>query len=389
MTATDVVIIGAGPYGLSAAAHLLAIKGLAVRVQGEPMSFWEQHMPIGMLLRSPYVASHLSDPEHSLTLDRFQAECGNHLHQPVPLDRFIEYGRWFQRKVAPDVDTRTVVRIEKDSPGLRLTLNDGEIVKTRRAVVATGIGSFAHYPAPLEGLPPALISHASEHRELSCFRDKQVLVIGGGQSALESTALLHECGAEVEVLVREHMIHWIGQWKWMRARPISWLLYAPSEVGPPGVSQLTARPNLYRRMPRAWQDRLAVRSVRPAGARWLKPRLNEVRIQTGCSVASAVPMNGRLRVTLGDGSQRHVDHVLLGTGYRIDLQRCPFLPAELLASIRRIGGYPQLNQGFECSVPGLHFVGAPAAWSFGPLMRFVAGAEFAARALARRILARH
>src|SRR5437016_11507511 len=108
MTATDVVIIGAGPYGLSAAAHLRAIKGLAVRVQGEPMSFWEQHMPIGMLLRSPYVASHLSDPKRALTLDTFQAECGNHLHQPVPLDRYIEYGRWFQRKAAPDVDRRKV-----------------------------------------------------------------------------------------------------------------------------------------------------------------------------------------------------------------------------------------------------------------------------------------
>jgi cation diffusion facilitator CzcD-associated flavoprotein CzcO len=288
------------------------------------------------------------------------------------------------------VDKRKIVRVEKDPLGLSLTLEDGERVKTRRAVIATGIGLFPHYPAPLQGLPPALISHVSEHRDLSCFREKQVLVIGGGQSALESTALLHECGAQVEMIVRQQTIHWIGQWNWMRARPISWLLYAPSEVGPPGVSQLTARPNLYRQMPRAWQDRVGIRSVRPAGAAWLRPRLNEVRIQTGCSVTSAAPMNGRLRVTLSDGSQRHVDHVLLGTGYRIDLRRCPFLPTELLTSIRRTGGYPLLDAGFECSVPGLHFVGAPAAWSFGPLMRFVAGAGFAARAIARRVvLANH
>src|SRR5439155_14497889 len=129
MITTDVTIIGAGPYGLSAAAHLRAIKGLAVRVQGEPMSFWERHMPMGMLLRSPYVASQLSDPEHSLTLDTFQAECGNHVQPPVPLNRVIEYGRWFQRRVGPDVDTRTVSRVEKDSLGLRVTLEDGEPCK--------------------------------------------------------------------------------------------------------------------------------------------------------------------------------------------------------------------------------------------------------------------
>src|SRR5438132_4972828 len=194
MSATDVVIIGAGPYGLSVAAHLRAIKGLEMRVLGEPMSFWERHMPIGMLLRSPYVASHLSDPQGFLTLDTFQAECGNHVQRPVPLDRFIEYGRWFQRRVVPDVDVRKVVRIDKDPAGLRLTLEDGEEVKTRRAVIATGIGLFSHHPVPFRGLPPTMISHVSEHRDLSCFREKQVMVIGGGQSALESSALLHECG---------------------------------------------------------------------------------------------------------------------------------------------------------------------------------------------------
>src|SRR5206468_7907914 len=122
VSACDVLIVGAGPYGLSAAAHLRSIKGLDVRVHGEPMSFWEQHMPRGMLLRSPYVASHLSDPGRALTLDTYQAECGNHLHRPVPLDRFVDYGRWFQRKVVPDVDSRKVVRIGKDPAGLAVTL---------------------------------------------------------------------------------------------------------------------------------------------------------------------------------------------------------------------------------------------------------------------------
>jgi cation diffusion facilitator CzcD-associated flavoprotein CzcO len=222
---------------------------------------------------------------------------------------------------------------------------------------------------------------------LGQFRNKRVLVIGGGQSALESAALLHESGARVEVIVRENVVHWIGQWKWMRAKAVSWLLWSSSEVGPPGVSHLTDRPHLYRLMRRDWQDRLGVRSIRPAGASWLRPRLQDVRIRTACAVTSAAPANGHLRVTISDGSEKRVDHVLLGTGYRVDIRRSSFLSPELLASIRQTGGYPQLNEGFESSVRGLHFVGAPAAWSFGPLMRFVAGADFTSRALARSVRA--
>jgi FAD-dependent urate hydroxylase len=387
MTDLDVTIIGAGPYGLSAAAHLRAIRGLTVRVQGEPMSFWEQHMPRGMLLRSPYVASHLSDPAGALTLDRFQDECGRKLEKPVPLCHFVEYGHWFQQHVAPDVDRRTVARIDRNGTGFRLTLDDGQELKTRRVVVATGIGAFAHRPAVFDGLAPALVSHASEHRDLCRFRDRRVLVVGAGQSALESAALLRESGVEVEVVVREKVVHWIGQWKWMRAEPIAWVLWSPSEVGPPGVSHLTERPHWYRRMPRAWQDRLGVRSVRPAGAAWLQPRLNQVRMTTGCAVVSAAHVNGHVCTALSDGSERRVDHVLLGTGYRVDIRRSSFLPPGLLRSIRQTNGYPHLDEGFQSSVPGLHFIGAPAAWSFGPLMRFVAGAGFTSRALARGIRA--
>src|SRR5438876_11910703 len=174
------------------------------------MSFWERHMPNGMLLRSPYVASNLSDPDRALTLDGFQAECGRRLSIPVPLECFAEYGHWFQQKVVPDLDTRKVIRVAKDPAGLALTLEGGEQLKTRRAVIATGIGAFAHRPPPFAGLPPTIVSHASEHRDLRRFRSGRVLVIGGGQSALESAALLHESGAKVEVVVRQEVVHWIG-----------------------------------------------------------------------------------------------------------------------------------------------------------------------------------
>jgi FAD-dependent urate hydroxylase len=382
----DVAIVGAGPYGLSAAAHLNAADGLDVRVFGEPMSFWERQMPVGMLLRSPYVASHLSDPERSLTLDSYGHVRGA-VPAPVPLDRFVDYGRWFQGEIAPDLDRRLVERLDRNGAGFRLDLSDGEHVHARRVVVAAGISPFASIPPTFASLPPQLASHSSAHTDLRGFRGRRVAVIGGGQSALESAALLHEAGAEVEVIVRAPRIYFLRRVKRLhRLGPLTRLLFAPAEVGPAGLSRLVSAPSWYRRVPRVLQDRFSVRSLRPAGAAWLVDRLHDVRVSTGRTVLSAVPSGDGVRLTLDDGSNRLVDHVLLATGYRVDITKYPFLAAGLLNRIALVSGCPRLSRTFESSVEGLHFVGAPSAWSYGPLMRFVAGAEFAAPMLTRGIL---
>jgi FAD-dependent urate hydroxylase len=385
----DVAIVGAGPYGLSAAAHLHAANGLDIRVFGELMSFWERHMPKGMLLRSPLEGSHLSDPFRSLTLHDYGAATGNHITAPLPLSRFTDYGRWFQAQAVPSLDRRKVDRVDKNGGGFHLTLEDGETWKAKRVIIAAGIMPFAWQPPLFKNLPCALASHACAHRDLSCFAGKKVAVIGAGQSALESAALLHELGADVEVLARTPFIRWLWRQKWFHTfKPVARLLYAPPDVGQAGLSHLVARPNLFRRIPRSWQNRLGRRAIRPAGAGWLNPRCAPVRIQTGVSVISARPTREQVELRLSDNTQRCVDHVLLGTGYRVDISHYPFLAGRLLESIQRVDGYPQLDSGFQTSVPGLYFLGAPAAWSFGPLMRFVAGAEFASLAVTRGILGR-
>ncbi len=381
----DAAIIGAGPYGLSAAAHLRGIRGLDVRVFGETMSFWQRHMPAGMVLRSPYVASHLSGPGRACTLDAYAQARGNHLGKHVPLERFIDYGRWFQRQLVPDVDSRKVDCVIQDGRGFSLALADGQQFSARRLIVAGGIQPFAQRPAEFREWPPSRVSHASEHDDLSKFTGQRVAVIGGGQSALESAALLHESGASVEVIVRAPFVRWLQLAHWMHQPPFGPLLYAWPDVGPAGVSHLVARPNLFRLLPRSAQDRLAPRSIRSAGANWLKGRCAKVRISTNRHTVSAAPFGDEVELTLNDGARRRVDHVLLGTGYRVDVSKYPYLSRELLASFEWINGYPKLNSAFETTLPGLHFLGAPAAWSFGPLMRFVAGTEFAAVSLARGI----
>jgi cation diffusion facilitator CzcD-associated flavoprotein CzcO len=392
MTISDVVILGAGPYGLAAANYLKQIKGLEVRIFGEPMSFWERNMPAGMYLRSNWTATQLADPRDVLTLENYQMESGNHLHLPVPLDRFVAYGKWYQRKAIPDLDRRQITRIESDAKGFRTTLSDGERIVSKRVVVAAGIRSFAWRPPEFAFFPSSLVSHASEHSDFKKFAGKHVMAIGGGQSALESAALLHESGAASEVIVRSHHINWLQGWasKTLHHRLGKFtrrILYAPTDVGPAGISQLMARPDLLRQLPRGLQDRLRKRSVRPAGARWLVDRLRSVPIHLGRSVVSVALAGERIKVRLDDGSERTVDHILLGTGYRINVSKYEFFAPDVANSIRTFNGYPILTEGLETSVPGLHILGAPGVWSFGPLMQFVSGTHYASRTLMRRIAA--
>jgi len=386
MTGCDIAIIGAGPYGIAASAHLRTIKGLDVHTFGEPMVFWQRNMPEGMLLRSGWEASHIADPNHLLTLDIFRAESGKHFTSPVPLDRFVNYGLWHQRHSIPDLDRRKIVTVEPAARGFRLVLEDGESVLANRVVIAAGISSFIWRPMEFDNLPSALATHTSEHIDFERFRGREVLVIGGGQSALESAALLHETGADVEIVARTSEIRWLGG---IVSRTIhrgfgptiSKLLYAPTDVGPAGISQIVARPDLVRRFSRPIQDWLRKRSIRPAGARWLVDRLKDVPMHLRRTVVSATSKGDRVKIRLDDGSERDFDHVFIGTGYRVDVSKYDFLDAKLAGSIVHHQGYPRLTDGFETSVQGLHILGAPAVWSFGPLMQFVVGTHYSSRAL--------
>ncbi len=387
----QVAIIGAGPYGLAAAAHLRAAN-VELRVFGRAMEFWEHQMPKGMFLRSYWHGSHISDPQNSLTLDDYQSEIGVPLQRPVRLEDFVNYGQWFQRKVVPDADGRRVYRVERSQKCFRLTLDDGDLFYPERIVVATGIGAFAFKPPQFNDLPLDLASHVSDHRDLSRFSGQSIIVVGGGQSALESAALLQEVGATVEVITRASTIHWLRHgtplhnWLHRDGNLLGRILYPPSDIGPPGLNWLVDTPDLFRHLPYAVHARIAKRAIRPAGAGWLRSRLNGVNLTTNRVIVSARPVGRQVYLSLNDGSMRLGDHVLLASGYRIDVSRYSFLSPELLKGITLVDGYPKLRAGFESSVAGLHFLGASAARSYGPLMRFVAGTKYAAASLTNRIL---
>jgi len=303
----------------------------------------------------------------------------------VPATDFVKYGRWFQEQAAVPAHRSNVTRIESGPGGFQLSTEEGRTFFARRVIVAGGIQPFAHRPEMFQGLPSSLVSHTSEQIDVDKFRGKNVTVVGAGQSALEAAGFLAAAGAQVQVLTRNASVHWLGRRPWLHGKALGWLLYGKGDIGPAGVSQIVQRPNLFRRLPRRLQAWWGPRAVRPAVLDTIVSQVQNLTIRGERFPVAAVPYGDRLRVRLNDGSECMADHVVLGTGYRVNVARYPFLSPELIQQIARVDGYPRLDGGFETSVPSLHFLGAPAAWSFGPLMRFVAGTEFTARAVARRV----
>jgi thioredoxin reductase len=376
----EIAIVGAGPYGLSAAAHLRA-AGMDVTVFGEPMNFWATGMPAGMLLRSPREASTISDRRAAFTLEDYETVSGTKPVKRVAWETFVAYGKWFQKQLDCNLEQRSVTAVRRNGSGFKLILADGAAITSKRVVVAAGIGPFRKAPEVFSSLSPTRASHCYEGRKFSEM-GKRVAVIGAGQSALESAAILHEMGVDVEVIARTPVLRWIGMhMRLHQLGPISKVLYSKHDVGPIGISRLVAYPNLVYHVPIGLKDRIRTRAVRSAGAPWLIPRLQNVKISTGRTVVSAKEVDGEVQLQLDDRTERRVDHVLMATGYRVDIAKYKFLAPELVREVRQLDGYPDVTAGFDTSVPGLHFIGATAARKFGPLMYFVAGTEFASKEL--------
>ena len=381
----DAVVVGAGPSGLAAARHL-RLEGTSLKVFGQPMQFWREHMPKGMLLRSSWAASEIADPRHELTLARYREQSGSWFDEPIPIEDYIGYGEWYAREAVPDLDDRRVESIEQRGDHFAVIVSDGDVVEARSVVVATGMCPFARRPSAFSGLPRELVSHAFEHRDLASLSGRRVLVVGGGQSALESAALLKERGAEPELVMRARGIRWLRA----RTRPrrIDRLIYPPTDVGPVGMNWIVAAPDVYRRLPRRLRERILATAAPPAGAAWLRRRLADVPIRHDAELVEAARVNGYVEVRLTDGEQLAADHVLLATGYHVDIARCGILSPELLRAIHTVDGSPLLGSDMQSSVPGLYFLGASAARSCGPIMRFVTGTWFAAAAVTAGIAGR-
>lgn len=388
-TALDVLIVGAGPYGLSIAAHLRS-RGISSGIFGPPMEVWREHMPKGMLLKSDGFASNLSDPGTSFPLKRFCEMRGIHYHDtdvPVAIETFIDYALAFQEKLVPHLDTRRVARIDRTADGYAVELEDGEIVAARRVVLAVGVSYFAYIPPSLQHLPADRLSHSSAHNDCSIFRGRRVTVIGGGASAIDLAALMHESGADVSIVARAASIRFHNmpgaspRTIWQRLRNPS------SGLGPGWKSRFfTDAPGVFHRFPEKQRLRIVRQHLGPAPGWPMKQRVvGKIPMLLGRSIAQAQVSNGGVRLTLaskdGQVEEHDTDHVVAATGYRPDTRRLEFLGEGIQNQLQSVEDAPVLSADFQSSVPGLYFVGLAAANNFGPLMRFAYGADYTAHRL--------
>ena len=396
MSDVDVAIIGAGPYGLSLAAHLSA-AGLSYRHFGVPMRLWRTAMPKGMFLKSQGFASNLSDPKGTHTLEAFCRATRHpykHYGLPVSLETFVSYGQWFQSELDLKVEEVLVSGMVQRADGFELTLADGEQFVARRVVVAIGVEHFAYVPEPLSELPASACTHSSAHTDLGAFGGKEVVVVGAGQSALESAALLHESGATVQVLARRPVIAWNGK-PLDPNRPLLRRLREPEAGLGSGWSTwfYSNHPDLFRRLPQHTRVYRARTALGPAGASWLRGRVEgQFPVWTGRTVSRAKPLpDGKVQLGVaGTGTadtELTADHVLAATGYRISLARLEFLPDAIRSSLRTVAGSAAVGRDYQSSVSGLYFVGPSVAPTMGPVMRFVFGAEHAATTVGRQLAA--
>lgn len=385
----DLLVVGAGPYGLSIASHA-ADAGLKLRVFGRPMASWRDNMPAGMFLKSEPWASNLSDPAARWRLDVYCATQGVTARhgEPIPVETFAEYGLWFARNAVPAVDERTVTRIASGQGGFEAVTADGETVRARTVALAVGVMPFVEIPAALRGLPPELVSHSSHHGGLDRFRGRDVTVIGGGQAALETAALLAEQGSRVRVLARADRLRWNDvppAWErpwWRSARS------PQSGLGRGWRNWFYAeRPGLYHRLPESTRARVAATALGPAGAWWVRDRVEgsvEVGLGHEVTAARAVPGGVRLEVTGADAIE--TEHVIAATGFKATRDRLGLLSADLRGALATVAdGSPAVGRDFESSHPGLFLAGLVTAAGFGPAMRFVHGASFTAETLVRGV----
>jgi len=391
----ETAIIGAGPYGLSIAAHFRG-SGIPFRIFGRPMDSWVAHMPKGMMLKSDGFASDIYDPDSKFTLRQFCAERGIEYADmgiPVGLATFGDYGLTFRDRMVPELEDKLVVHVERLANGFLLRLDDGEEFQARRVVLAVGITHFEHVPANLAHLPAEFLSHSYRHRDLTPFKGRSVVVIGAGSSAIDLAALLRDADADVQLVARAtslkfHTAPVPGKRRswWQRTR------HPDSGLGPGMRSRFFANaPGWFHYLPESLRLYFVRETLGPSAGWFVRDKvMGRVPLVLGHAVEQAEIQDGKVRLRLRglDGSKREIltDHVIAATGYKVDVDRLGFVSSGIRSKLKCVNGTPVLASTFESSVPGLYFAGIAAANSFGPVMRFAFGAGFAAKRLTQSMV---
>lgn len=390
----DVAIIGAGPYGLSIAAHLRK-RNIAFRIFGTPMASWRFHMAKGTFLKSDGFASNLYDPDATFTLADYCREYGvpyANVGNPVPIETFAAYGLQFQERFVPELEQTDITSVRKIPEGFELSTQGGETLRARRVIVAAGITHFSYVPPLFAHLSEDRLTHSSQHKDVSSFRNRTVAVLGAGASAIDLAGLLHEAGAEVQLIARRDAVAFHDppiEPRALRQR----ILNPRSGLGLGWRSRLcTDVPLVFHALPLKLRMRAVQRHLGPAPGWFAKSKVvDKVTMHLGTRMQEVTETQGGVRLRFKDidaaDRELYVDHVIAATGYKVKLSRVHFLEEGLRQQLSGVEDTPVLSRNFESTVPGLYMVGLASSNSFGPLTRFAYGANFTAKRLARHLAA--
>lgn len=390
-TSTNITIVGAGPYGLSIAAHLKQL-GLPFRIVGSPMHTWRTHMPKGMHLKSAGLSATLFDPERKFSLKEYCRQNDIPYEDeglPISLELFTKYGIAFQKKFAPHLEEAKLVNLKKQGDTFELTLDNGDQFTSRKVVLAVGIDYFRYIPPVLQELDEVHFSHSSQHHDLSRFRGQDVAIIGSGSSAIDMAVLLNEIGAKPVLFARRTALNF--NHKEGRIRGFWSRIMAPmSGLGPGWKNLICASfPGLFRFLPDQSRIHIAKDFLGPSGAWFIQERLNKVPLKMGQQIVSAYSTDNKAQLLFKDPNHKlseiRVDHVIAATGYKADVNGISFLDTDIKDQLALIGNTPRLSKNFESSVEGIYFAGPSTVNNFGPLMRFALGAGYASKKISQHL----
>jgi FAD-dependent urate hydroxylase len=373
------LVVGAGPYALSAAAHAKR-HGVEPLVVGEPMAFWRQNMPEGMLLRSG-TDWHL-DADEIDTFEAYLGERGIDPDQvsPVPLATFLDYADWFCRQTGIEPRPTFVAALDKTDGRFLASFDDGRQLSADTVVAAPGIARFPVIPDWVPAsLPASRWSHTSALVRFDRLRGARVLIVGGRQSAFEWAALLAEAGAKSIDVVHRHDTPSFETAHWSFVDEL--------------MDNTVRIPGWFRNLPEAERDAIAQRFWREGRLKlepWLPPRLPDAVVQArprNAVAGCAVLPSGEIEAELSDGERLTVDHVVLATGYKPNLANVGYLHP-LLDRIDTMDGFPALDEHFQTSVQGLFMPGFVGTRDFGPFFGFVRGCPAASTLIGDALLDR-
>jgi hypothetical protein len=358
------------------------------------MDTWRNHMPLGLFLKSEPYGSVISAPARGYDVATYSRLHGldDYVDRvgPLSLDRFLGYADWFTEQLVPDIRDITVTNVVPSGDGFKVEFAEEVPAFVRQVIIATGVLPYAHIPSELSGLPSGLITHSSAHDRLDQFRGRRVAVIGAGQSALQTAALLHEAGAGVQVIARRKQLIWEERIA-DKLRLLDYVKKPPTKLCEGWGCVFYVSPDAFRLLPPSVRANKALTTFGPKGAWWLRNRVEGVLdVLAGHQIRSAEPHGSGVLLHL-DGPGRPAvaaDHVIAGTGFRIDLSRLSFLSEEIQAGLVTRANCPMVNRAGESTVPGLYFAGVSTMASLGPGVRFIAGTHHTAAQLARSVARR-